>query len=144
MKRQDLMSLALLGLTAAGLVGGNTLSAEEATNGAPKAECACPAAACKPMTAEQQAFYGKLNDQGKQMFIKMDMEGRNMAMQTAKAAPGKNSCAGLNGCAAPGKNDCMGKGSCKGTSVKGFSDPNKAVQVTYDKMMAKRQGMQGM
>jgi hypothetical protein len=157
MKRQELIQLALLGMAAAALVGGQSLEAQTTTPSAttqgatahkPAGDtapsCGCPATVSKPLTSEQQTFYNKLNDQGKQMFMKMDTEGRSTAMQAFKAPVGGNSCAGLNACSNPGKNDCMGKGTSKNSSVKTFTDPNQAVKVTYDKMQAKRKTLQGL
>jgi hypothetical protein len=152
MKNRDLMQLALMGLAAAGLVAGQPLMAAE---GKPVAQSysqnpnysqsttttTTQTTKSANMTASQQKFYNMLNDQGKQQFMAMDSKGRDTAIQVFNAPAGQNVCAGLNACAQPGVHDCAGLGSCKNTSTQAFTDPNEAVQVTYNKMMANRQGM---
>lgn len=89
-----------------------------------------------PMTADEQAFVGKLSDSAKDAFKKMNHDQRTAAMKmAAHDCKGKNDCKGKGGCKTEandcaGKNDCKGKGACKVTA-------DKAVN-TCQQMCAKR------
>ncbi len=85
MKRKTMMMLALAGLTAGVALNAETTAA---TATAPKAQAATPAAAQKVETkvsAEEQAFAAKLNDQNRKAFNeKLSAEQRKSAMVAVK------------------------------------------------------------
>lgn len=146
MKKKDLAMLALLGLTSGMMISCKTGQHKEGQPGKkdlPGKTAGQVAPSAQPMTAEEKAFYGKLNAEGKRTFEQMNSADRQKSIQTANAGcKGKNICKGLGGCetddhACKGMNDCKGKGGCAVT------DPNDAVQMTKQStMQQKRNGMQ--
>lgn len=98
----------------------------------------------KMMTRNQMtedALLAQLSPEGKQAFLSMDAEGRQLALTLAnQSCSGKNGCKGLNSCKTD-KNACMGLGGCKGTSKGPFADKNDSVKVAAKHMAEKRNAM---
>ncbi len=66
------------------------------------------------MTNDEQAFADNLTDGAKMAFMKMNHEGRTMAMSIAKHdCKGQNTCKGQGKCKSD-KNSCKGQNACKG------------------------------
>jgi hypothetical protein len=72
-----------------------------------------------PMNGKEEGFANKLSSSAKDAFMKMNHEGRSMAMTIANhECKGHNSCKGQGGCksdanSCKGQNACKGQGTCK-------------------------------
>jgi len=88
-----------------------------------------------PMTTAEQNFAKRLSASAKELFLKMDHDGRQLAIKIAShGCQGRNDCKGEGGCRSDknscrGQNECKGQGSCK-------VPPSDAVS-----MAAKREGI---
>ncbi|MCH9627530.1 MAG: hypothetical protein S4CHLAM2_11710 [Chlamydiales bacterium] len=127
MKKQNLATLAVIGVGAGLLLGGcqkheKQTPAKNGGNGKAPAEEA---------GADMQAFSSSLSPEGKKKFEALDAQHKMMAVEMAnQECNGKNKCAGLGGCGTP-DNSCAGKNSCKGHGGPPVKDPNEAVEVQY-------------
>jgi hypothetical protein len=129
---KNLAMLALLGLTSGLVVSCKMNENKQQPGGNQKKTAGQVAPAQQSMTADEKAFYNKLNMEGKKTFEQMNSADRQKAMRTANAGcQGRNECKGLGGCATDeheckGENDCKGKGGCAVT------DPNDAVKLVKE------------
>lgn len=129
MKKQDLATLALLGISAGLLIGGcqqqsHKKNPQENTQGS-----------LQQLTSTMQSFYSSLSPEAQKKFIALDNEHKMMALEMAQqSCQGKNNCAGKGGCATQ-KHDCAGHNSCKGQGGAPVQDINRAVNVQYENQM---------
>ena len=127
MKKRDLASLAMIGISAGLLVAGCQTKPSHPPGGSRG-----NTAAAEQMSPDMQSFYNNLSPEAQQKFMQMDAQHRMMAMEmTEQNCKGQNACKGLGGCkgathACAGKNGCKGQG--EGPPVR---DPNKAVDIQY-------------
>ena len=100
----------MLGIGSAACVG--SLNAAELT------QAPTTATAPSSMTADEQAFAAKLNQNAYTTFKNMSKEQRSMCMQMCShECKSKNGCKGMGNCktadnSCAGKNACKGKGGC--------------------------------
>lgn len=147
MKKQDLRTLALMGL-ASGLL----FSPSSLLNAAEKQPTSPTKTVSKSADEDDDAndsnmnyhlmtedeLMLELNAKGIAMYKSLSPDGKAMALLTASMmCNNSNPCKGYNACKTA-HNDCAGKGNCKGQGKCAYSDKNLAVKVVYDKMAAKR------
>ncbi len=111
MKKIDLASLALLGITA-----GLTVSSCQECPSRPSNPSSHHTAAAEQMNPEMDAFFNRLSPASKRKFMDMDEQHRAMAMELTNA-------------------------SCKGPHNCGGTDPNESVQIQYQNQMQQRSQM---
>ncbi len=127
MKKQNLATLAVIGVGAGLLLGG----CQQHEKQAPAKNGANGKAPAEEAGADMQAFSSSLSPEGKKKFEELDAQHKMMAVEMAnQECNGKNKCAGLGGCATA-DNACAGSNSCKGKGGAPVKDPNKAVEVQY-------------
>ena len=141
MKKNNLKKLALMSLA------GGMLAAQSQAIAAPQQQRnyqnyttdATYDMQSKGMT--EQELLSQLNSEGRANYMKMDQEGKDLALKLAnQSCKGQNDCKGLNSCKTK-SNDCAGKGGCKGMSPGPFKDKNQAVKIASQKMADKRSNM---
>lgn len=147
MKKQNLATLAMIGISAGIVAGGCQQKAK--ANGAsttPNSQ-AKPSDSTKqmkmPSQADMDAFNKSLSPDAQKKFKDLDIQHKAMAMAMMdQSCNGKNECAGIGGCATP-EHSCAGANSCKGKGGAPVEDPNKAVEVQYKNQMNERQKANG-
>jgi len=135
MKKIDLTSLAMIGISAGLVVGGcqNNHKHNDRDHNQSNGE---------QMSPDMQAFYASLSSKGQKEFEELDAQHKMMAVEMAnQECNGKNSCKEMGGCATA-DNACAGKNDCKGKGGPPVKDPNQAVEVQYKNQMQQRQEMQ--
>lgn len=134
MKKRDLAKLAMLGISAAMIVGcGN---AQGDASGEDQ-----PSSGQQQQSSDMQSFYNSLSSDAQKKFNQLDAQHKMMAIEmTHQTCNGKNSCAGMGGCKTS-QNSCAGQNGCKGQGGEPIKDPNKAVEVQYKNQQKQRQGM---
>lgn len=133
MKKRDLASLALLGISSALLIAGCQQPAKNGT-ASPQGQMQSQTV----MSPEMQSFYSSLNADGQRKFNSLDAKHQAMAMKMAsQSCNGKNDCKGMGGCSNQ-NNSCAGKNACKGQGGAPAKDPNKAVDAQYTNQTAQR------
>jgi len=138
MKKKDLATLAMLGISAGLMVNGCQKGSHSPGN---------KAAADEQMSSDMQSFYSALSPDAQKKFMQLDAQHKMMAIEMAQqSCNGKNKCAGMGGCSTS-QHQCAGKNSCKGQGGTPVKDPNKAVETQYNNQMGHRQktnsGMSG-
>jgi hypothetical protein len=132
MKKNELLNLAMLGVSVGLLVTGC-----ERRENKPKNPTTHSAAIQMP--ADMQAFYSNLSPDAQQKFLQMDNLHRKMSVEMLNHGPhGQNSCQGLGGCqgishSCAGLNDCKGQGGARA-----LTNPNQAVDVQYNNQYQQR------
>jgi len=134
MKKRDLATLALIGISAGLVIGG---CQQQKKNGNNKTSAA------EQMSPDMQTFYNSLSQEAQRKFTDLDAQHRMMAVEMAnQSCNAKNACAGMGGCATK-EHACAGQNSCKGQGGPPVKDPNKAVEIQYRNQMNQRQKMNG-
>jgi hypothetical protein len=136
MKKKNLVTLALLGISAGLSVGGCQKKDPTTAGGANTAE---------QMSPDMQSFYNSLSPDAQQKFLQLDAQHKMMSIEMAQqGCNGKNKCAGMGGCATT-QHACAGKNGCKGQGGAPVRNPNKAVEIQYTNQMgARKQTSNGM
>jgi hypothetical protein len=133
MKKNDLLNLAMLGISA-----GLLMTSCERRDNKPQTP-STHSAAIHQMPADIQSFYSQLSPDAQQKFLQMDNLHRKMSVEMLNHGPqGQNSCKGLGGCqgishSCAGLNDCKGQGGARP-----LSNPNQAVDVQYNNQHQQR------
>jgi hypothetical protein len=139
MKKPDLKSLALMGITGGLFLSSQCNAADYQSKGAPQNQ---NKAMHQSKEMSESELMEKLDANHKAMFKDMTPEGKKMALKLAnQTCAGTNECKGLNACKTD-DNGCAGKGGCKGQSKCSFKDKNKAVEAANQHMQQKRTEMQ--
>ena len=125
MKRRDLTTLAMIGVSAGLVVGGcqnNDKNGRHHNNNQADA---------KHMNPDMESFYASLSPSAKEKFKDLDAQHKMMALEMAdQKCNGQNKCAGMGGCATA-DNACAGENGCKGQGGAPVKNPNKAVEIQY-------------
>ncbi|MCP5469024.1 MAG: hypothetical protein H7A36_00770 [Chlamydiales bacterium] len=130
MKKRDLASLAVIGVSAGLMLGGCQQMQKKA---APKPQH--EAAATHQMSPEMKAFYSTLSPDAQKEFMELDAHHKMMAMEMAEQkCAGKNDCKGMGGCKTA-NNACAGKNGCKGEGGPPVKDHDEAVHVQHNNQM---------
>lgn len=130
MKSKKLSHAALMGITSAMFIAGGT-----STLFADSCASTCPYSANTSnqiqLSPDEQHFYNKLNKEGKETYMKLTPQEREVTMKTFKeGCNGKNSCKGLGGCKTE-HHACKGHNSCKGRGGEPVKDPNELVHMAH-------------
>lgn len=132
MKKRDLASLAVIGVTAGMMVSGCQQFQKKTSPKKPQKENGNN----HQMSPEMKSFYANLSPDAQKEFMSLDAHHKMMAMEMAQQkCHGQNSCAGMGGCKTA-EHSCAGKNSCKGEGGPPIKDPNKAVHVQYQQQQA--------
>jgi hypothetical protein len=141
MKKPDLKSLALMGITGGLILSSQGNAADYQTTGTHNQHATANNAE-KHREMSESELMEKLDANHKAMYKEMTPEGKKMALKLAnQSCAGTNECKGLNACKTD-NNACAGKGGCKGQSKCSFKDKNKAVDTANQHMQQKRTEMQ--
>ncbi|MFN0064660.1 MAG: hypothetical protein ACKVOH_00300 [Chlamydiales bacterium] len=136
MRKRDLVSLALIGVSA-GLVISGCQAAQKGT--------VKPQQETQPtstMSPEMKAFYSTLSQESQKQFMGLDAQHKMMSMEMAnQKCNGKNECAGMGGCATA-NHSCAGENSCKGEGGAPVKSPEDAVSAQYKHQMQQRSSLQ--
>lgn len=125
MKKKDLLSLSLLGLSA-GLGVAVGVTGCQQHDKRPNTEAA------EQMNPDVQSFYSSLTPEAQKKFNELDPQHQMMSMEmTKQQCNGKNQCKGLGGCRTK-NHECAGLASCKGQGGPPLKDPSKAVDAQYN------------
>lgn len=136
MKKCDLATLAMIGISAGLMVSG--CQQKNGTN--PSSN---KASAAEQLSPDMQAFYSSLSPEAQQQFMQLDAQHKMMAVEMAnQSCNHKNSCAGMGGCASV-EHQCAGQNGCKGQGGAPVKNPNKAVEVQYKNQTSQRQSTNG-
>lgn len=134
MKRRDLTTLAMIGISAGLVVGGCQNDGRDGRSNN-------KAAADEQMSPDMKSFYSSLSSDMQQKFMQLDAQHKMMAVEMAnQSCNGKNKCSGMGGCATA-EHQCAGQNGCKGQGGAPIKDPNKAVEAQYNNQMGQRQKM---
>ncbi len=126
MKKRNLATLAVIGISAGLLAGGCEKQDEKKTNGSHATEDA---------SAEMKAFHDSLSEDAQKKFDELDAQHKMMAMEMAdQKCNGQNKCAGMGGCESA-ENKCAGHNGCKGKGGAPVKDADKAIDVQYKNQM---------
>ena len=119
MKKRDLATLAMIGVSAGLLIGG----CQQGRNTPPRSNTA----AAEQVSPDMQSFYSSLSADSKRKFMELDNQHRMMAIEMANQSDyGQNQCSGMGGCKADGHGGPVSR------------DPNKAVDAQYKNQMQQR------
>lgn len=134
MKKQDLTTLAMLGISSGLIVSGCQKGSWGKRETKPEGENS-PSEnhleAAEEMMADMKSFYDILSPENKKKFNELDARHKMMAIEMVnQSCKGENKCAGLGGCKTS-KHSCAGQNACKGQGGAPIRDPNKAVEVQY-------------
>ena len=130
MKRRDLTTLAMIGISAGLMVGGCQPNDGRSNN---------KAAADEQLSPDMQSFYSSLSSDAQQKFMQLDAQHKMMAVEMAnQSCNGKNKCSGMGGCSTA-EHQCAGQNGCKGQGGAPIKDPNKAVEAQYKNQIGQRQ-----
>lgn len=136
MKKRDLATLAILGISAGLLVGG----CQKRGAGGPSNT---KASAAEQLSPDMQAFYNSLSAESQQKFMQLDAQHKMMAIEMSQQSSGnKNQCSGFGGCETS-QHACAGQNACKGQGGNPIRDPNKAVDIQYKNQTSQRQKTNG-
>lgn len=137
MKKRDLATLAMIGISAGLIAGGCQQNSKDKNNRNRNRGNGNNLHAAENMSADMQAFYASLSPDAKKKFDQLDAQHKMMAMEMAnQKCNGKNKCAGMGGCATA-EHACAGENGCQGQGGAPVKDPNKAVEVQYKNQMDK-------
>lgn len=139
MKKRDLSTLALVGISAGLMVSGcNQKESDKKDNGSGN-----KAYAAEQLSPDMKSFHDSLSPTAQKKFMELDAQHKMMAIEMAnQSCNGRNKCAGMGGCASP-NNSCAGHNGCKGEGGAPVKDPNKAVDVQYDHQKEQRKNTNG-
>ncbi|MCB1181692.1 MAG: hypothetical protein KDK55_06725 [Chlamydiia bacterium] len=133
MKKQDLATLAMIGISAGLMIGGCQQKQQEKKGGNREMN----AHSTQEMSPNMQAFYSTLSSDGQRQFMELDSEHRKMAVDMMEQkCQGKNMCKGLGGCATD-KNSCAGMNGCKGKGGPPVKSADKAVEAQRNAQIEK-------
>ncbi len=132
MKKRNLATLAMIGISAALFVTGCQNQGEsEQERG------------LEEFSSDMDAFYNSLNAEGQNKFKQLDAQHKMMAIEMSRqSCSGQNSCSGMGGCATA-LHQCAGANACKGGGGFPIQDRNKAVEIQYNNQMRQRQKANG-
>lgn len=131
MKKRDLATLAMIGISAGLLVGGCQQQNKSSTK----------MSAAEQMSPDMQTFYNSLSPEGQRKFMELDAQHRMMAIEMSnQKCTGKNNCASMGGCATAA-HACAGQNGCKGQGGTPVRDSNRAVEVQHRNQTNQRQRM---
>lgn len=131
MKKRDLATLAMIGISA-GLMAGGCQKYGSSHKGSAQ-EVSSP-----DMTAFQQS----LSQESQAKFKQLDAQHKMMAIEMAnQKCNGKNKCSSMGGCETS-EHACAGQNGCKGQGGAPIKDPSKAVEVQYKNQMARQAQLQ--
>ena len=146
MKKRDLMTLALIGISA-GFLDGCQKQGERGGK---------VAAADEQVGTDIEAFAKTLSPDAQQKFSALDAQHKAMAIEmTEQKCNGQNKCKGMGGCkvadqtcgspsGCPSKGHaCAGLNDCKGQGGAPVKDANQAVNVQYTNQTQQRQKASG-
>lgn len=120
MKKKDLLTISLLGISAAIALSGCNQSKRK-----PSTE------ASEQMSPDVQAFYNSLSPEAQKKFNELDPQHQMMSMEmTKQKCNSRNECRGLGG--RKGGHTCAGLNACKGQGGAPVTDPNKAVDAQFN------------
>lgn len=132
MKKRELAKLAMLGISAAMMVGCKAQGDASAEDQPPSDQ---------QLSSDMQSFYNSLNPEAQQKFNQLDAQHKMMAVEMAQqSCNGKNKCSGMGGCSTS-QHACAGQNSCKGQGGAPVKDPNKAVEVQFKNQTNQRQNL---
>jgi hypothetical protein len=130
MKKRDLMTLAMIGISSGLMVTGCQKGRETKSNVSAEEQKA-------PL--DQMSFYNMLSDDAKKKFDQLDEKHKAAAVDMYnQKCNGKNSCAGKGGCSTS-THDCAGKNECSGQGGAPVKDANQAVEVQMKNQQKGRQ-----
>lgn len=144
MKKRDLATLAMIGISAGLIAGGcqQTTKDKDTKRGGNRTN-GNGLQAAENMSADMQSFYASLSPDAKKKFDQLDAQHKMMAMEMAnQQCNGKNKCAGMGGCSTA-DHSCAGENGCKGQGGAPVKDANKAVDIQYKHQMGKNGGTNG-
>jgi hypothetical protein len=140
MKKRDLATLAMLGISAGLIVSG---CQKQGGPGGNKGQMGYKGSADERMSSDMQSYYNSLSPDAQQKFMQLDAQHKMMAVEMAQqTCSGQNKCASMGGCATS-QHQCAGKNGCQGQGGAPVRDPNKAVEVQYNNQMLQRQKSNG-
>ncbi len=135
MKKKDLASLAVIGISAGLIVSGceqNVSNEKGDTNNKKQPQTN---SAAMHSQSDMDQFAASLSPEAKKKFTELDSHHKMMSMEMAhQSCKGQNECKGMGGCKTT-KNSCAGQNGCKGEGGPPVKDPNKAVDVQYQNQM---------
>lgn len=138
MKKRNLATLAMVGISAGLIVGGCQKKDDDRRNGNKMS-----AAEHQRLSPDMKAFYNSLSPEGQRKFMQLDAQHRMMAMEMVNQnCNGKNKCAGMGGCSTA-DHSCAGENSCKGQGGSMVDDPDKAVGIQLESQKDQRQRANG-
>ncbi len=130
MKKRDLATLAMIGISAGLIVGGCQQNSKDKNNNPNNRS-----AVMEHMSPDMQTFSNSLSRDAKEKFQELDAQHKMMATEMANQnCSGQNMCAGMGGCATS-ENSCAGHNACSGRGGPPVKDPNKAVEVQHKNQM---------
>ncbi len=131
MKKKDLATLAMIGISAGLIAGGCQKKPKETNGGNNNNGSHRNGNSAAQIAAEMKSFYNSLSPDAQKKFMSLDAKHKMMALEMAnQSCNGKNACAGMGGCASA-DNACAGQNGCKGHGGPPVKDPNKAVNIQY-------------
>ncbi len=136
MKKRDLATLALIGISAGLVVGGCNQKGKNNNHSNNNQS------GMEQMSPDMKAFYSSLSPEAQKKFMELDAQHKMMAVEMAnQTGVGENKCKGMGGCATA-NNTCAGENECKGQGGPPVKDPSQAVDVQHEHQMDQRQKMQ--
>ncbi|MCH9625608.1 MAG: hypothetical protein S4CHLAM123_07840 [Chlamydiales bacterium] len=139
MKKRDLSTLALVGISA-GLMMGGCNQKETDKKGD---DTGNKAHAAEQLSPDMKSFHDSLSPTAQKKFMELDAQHKMMAIEMAnQSCNGRNKCASMGGCSSA-NNSCAGENGCKGQGGAPVKDPNKAVDVQYKMQKDQRKDANG-
>lgn len=127
MKKKDLATLAMIGISTGLLIGGCQQNQKGGGGG-----CSKRASSQQFKNMDMQSFQAALSPEARQKFLALDTEHKKMAMEMAEqGCKGKNACKGKGGCKTA-DHACAGKNACKGKGGEPVENVDKAVAVQFE------------
>lgn len=134
MKKNDLVTLAMVGISAGLMVGGCQKGGTDHNK----------ASAAEQISPDMQVFYNSLSVDMQKKFMQLTAQHKMMAVEMAQqSCSGHNKCAGMGGCGTA-DHKCAGLNSCKGQGGAPVKDPNKAVEAQFNQMNQRKDTNGGM
>ncbi len=129
MKKQDLATLAMIGISAGLLVGGCQQNQKDKKPGANGANF-------EKIGTNMQTFMNSLpSEEARKKFMQLDNEHKLIVIEmVTQGCNGKNSCKGKGACATA-EHACAGKNGCKGKGGGPIESADKAVNAQFENQM---------
>ena|ERR1700722_16719835 len=130
MKKRDLMTLAMIGISSGLLITGCQKGGDKRSN---------TAAEEQKTPVDAASFYNMLSPDSKKKFDQLDEKHKAAAVEMYnQKCNGQNMCAGKGGCSTS-THDCAGKNDCSGQGGAPVKDANKAVDAQMKTQQKERQ-----